>query len=311
MAEAVQWYEWLGVAILVIGITWLDLFRSGDGHEPTLKESAFWSFVYIALAILFGLYVYVAHGLALMMQYYAGYSLEKALSIDNLFVMETIFAYFALTGALRHRALAWGIIGAILMRTVLIFLGVELVERFTWLLPVFGVILGITAYKLAFGKEDHNEDLSQNWVFKLLARFIPMHDGFVGQNVFTRVDGRWNLTRLGMAILMVEATDLVFAVDSIPAVMGVTTNPFVILTSNIFAILGLRALYFLLSGVMGMFRFLKPALAFVLAFIGAKMLLMPWVHVPIGVSLGVVLGTIILAMLASVLFPGRKPAPAR
>jgi tellurite resistance protein TerC len=308
MLAAIHWYEWVGFAALILGVIWLDVFRSKDDHNPTLKESAMWTAIYISLALLFGVYVYAVHGPELMLQYYAGYALEEALSVDNLFVMETIFTFFGLAGGLRHRALAWGIIGAMVMRTVLIFLGVGLVSKFAWLLPLFGLILLATAYKLVFGHDDEGGDLSDNKVYKLISRFVPVHPQLVGHKIIARIDGGWKLTMLGMAILMVEVTDLVFAVDSIPAVMGVSQNFFVILTSNLFAVMGLRALFFVLSGVMGMFRFLKPALAVVLAFIGGKMLLMQWIHVSIGVSLTVVLGTIALAILTSVLIPEKKPA---
>jgi tellurite resistance protein TerC len=325
MLTAIHWYEWAGFAALMIGAIGFDLFRSKDDHSPSLKESAMWTGIYVGLALLFGLYVYAAHGAELMMQYYAGYALEEALSVDNLFVMETIFTFFGLAGGLRHRALAWGILGAIVMRTVLIFLGVGLVTKFTWLLPLFGVILLVTAYKLAFSHEDEDSDLSDNKIYQLVSRILPVHNGLVGHDLVTKINGAWKLTTLGMAILMVEVTDLVFAVDSIPAVMGVSRSFFVILTSNLFAVMGLRALFFVLSGVMGMFRFLKPALSIVLAFIGAKMMAPLLVeglnftgltsidpemaHVPVSVSLIVVLGTIALAILASVLIPEKKRAP--
>ncbi len=284
--------------------TWLDLFvLHKDDHEIGLKEAAWYSVAWIAVALAFSGYVYWRYGSGMWMEYLAGYTLEEALSIDNIFVMAMIFRFFNLSGGLQHRALAWGIIGAIIMRGILIFLGVGLVERFTWLLPVFGVFLLITAYRMLTGG-GHQGDVKDSTVYKWVSKVLPVFPGFDGNKIITRKNGRNMLTLLGMSIVMVEATDLVFAVDSIPAVMGVSRDPFIILTSNVFAILGLRNLYFLLAGIMHKFRFLTLGLSVVLAFIGAKMLALPFgYHVPIGISLGIVLGTIAISVAASLLIP--------
>jgi tellurite resistance protein TerC len=287
--------------------TWLDLYvLHRDDHEIGLKEAAWYSVAWVSIALAFSGYVYWRYGADLWMQYLAGYSLEKALSVDNIFVIALVFGFFGIKGGLQHRALAWGIVGAILMRGVLIFLGVSLVERFTWLLPVFGAFLLVTAYKMLRGG-DHAVDVSESPFYRWVSRVIPIHPGFDGNRILTRQNGRAALTLLGISIVMVEGTDLIFAIDSIPAVMGVSADPFIILTSNVFAILGLRALYFLLAGIIHRFRFLKLGLSVVLGFIGAKMLILPLgYHVPIGASLAVVLGVIAASVIASLLIPESK-----
>lgn len=287
--------------VFVAFATWLDLFvLHKDDHDIGLKEAAWTSLAWIAIALLFSGYVYWQYGADMWMQYLAGYTLEKALSIDNIFVIALIFGMFKITGGLQHRALAWGIIGAIVMRGILIFLGVELVKQFDWLLPVFGAFLVFTGIKMLKGG-DHDEKLEDSKVYKIASKILPVYPGFDGNHLLTKRNGKRMLTLLGMSIVMVEATDLIFAVDSIPAVMGVSQDPFIILTSNVFAILGLRALYFLLAGILHRFKYLKVGLALVLAFIGVKMLIMPWFHMPIGVSLGVVLGVIAVSIIASLL----------
>lgn len=290
--------------------TWLDLYvLHKDDHEIGLKEAAWTSVIWVAIALVFSGYVYWQYGQELWMQYLAGYTLEKALSVDNIFVIALIFGFFGIKGGLQHRALAWGIIGAILMRGVLIFLGVGLVKQFTWLLPVFGLFLVVTALKMLKGGHESG-DLQENRLYRIMARLIPTYPGFDGNKILTVQNGKRMLTLLGMAIVMVEGTDLIFAVDSIPAVMGVSEDPFIILTSNVFAILGLRALYFLLAGIIHKFRYLKVGLAVVLAFIGAKMLALPLgFHVPIEYSLGMVLGVIGISVAASLLIPESQASP--
>lgn len=292
--------------------TWLDLFvLHRDDHEIGLKEAAWYSVGWIAIALAFGGYVFWQYGPTLFMEYLAAYTLEKALSIDNIFVIAMIFGFFGLRGGLQHRALAWGIIGAIVMRAILIYLGVELVERFTWMLPVFGLFLIVTAYKML--KSGGHGKIEESLAYRVTARLLPVFPGFDGNKILTRQSGKRMLTLLGVSIVMVELTDLVFAIDSIPAVMGVSRDPFIILTSNVFAILGLRALYFLLAGIIHRFRYLKLGLSVVLGFIGGKMLVIPFgYHVPITVSLGIVVGVIAASIAASLLIPVRKKqAPTR
>jgi tellurite resistance protein TerC len=285
--------------------TWLDLYvLHKDDHEISLKEAAWTSVAWVAIAMVFSGYVFWRYGADSWMQYIAGYTLEKALSVDNIFVIALIFGFFGIHGGLQHRALAWGVIGAILMRGALIFLGVGLVERFNWLLPVFGLFLVVTGFKMIRGGGEEEESMEQNKVYRIASKILPTYPGFDGNKIFTRQNGKTVLTLLGMAIVMVELTDLIFAIDSIPAVMGVSRDPFIILTSNVFAILGLRALYFLLAGIIHRFRFLKIGLAIVLAFIGGKMLALPFgFHMPIAISLTVVLSVITISVIASLLIP--------
>jgi len=298
--------ELLGFLGFVAVATWLDLaVLHRDDHEIRLGEAAWTSAAWVAVALAFSGYIYWRYGVEGWMQYLAGYTLEKALSIDNIFVIALIFGFFGIRNGLQHRALAWGVIGAIAMRGALIFLGVSLVERFDWLLPVFGGFLVYTGYKMLRGG-GHEEPVEQSLAYRVCRKLLPVFPGFDGHRLFTRQNGRWALTLLGMSIVMVEATDLLFAADSIPAVMGVSREPFIILTSNIFAILGLRALYFVLAGILHRFRYLKYGLAVVLGFIGAKLLLTPLdIHVPVPYSLGVVLGVVGVAVVASLLIPER------
>lgn len=291
----------------VVFATWLDLYvLHRDDHEIGLAEAAWTSAAWIAIALLFSGYVYWAYGPELWMQYIGGYTLEKALSVDNIFVIAVIFSFFGVRGGLQHRALAWGVIGAIVMRGALIFAGVRLVERFHWLLPVFGVFLLFTAAKMLFGHDEKEISLEENRIYRFLSRVLPVYAGFDGNRILTRAGGRLQLTLLGMAIIMVEATDLIFAIDSIPTIMGISDNEFIILTSNVFAILGLRALYFLLAGILDKFRYLSIGLAVVLAFIGAKMVGMLWgLHVETVYSVSIVLGVIGVSILASLLIPAR------
>lgn len=299
--------ELLAFFAFVAVATWLDLYvLHRDDHEIGLKEAAWYSAGWIALALAFSGYVYWQYGSGLWMEYIAGYTLEKALSIDNIFVIAMIFGFFGIRGGLQHRALAWGIIGAIIMRGILIFLGVGLVERFTWLLPAFGAFLLVTAVKMVKGG-NHGAPITESKIYKWAARILPVYPAFDGNKILTRQNGKLMVTFLGMSIIMVEATDLIFAIDSIPAVMGVSRSPFVILTSNVFAILGLRALYFLLDGIINRFRYLKVGLSVVLGFIGLKMLAIPFgYHLPIAISLSVVFGAIAISVAASIMTPGTR-----
>lgn len=296
--------ELTGFFVFVALATWIDLYvLHKDDHEIGLVEAAWYSAGWIGIALVFSGYVYWQYGQELWMQYLTGYTLEKALSVDNIFVIALIFEFFRIRGGLQHRALAWGVIGAVIMRSILIFVGVELVERFNWLLPVFGAFLLVTGIKM-LKDEDTEEDIQESRVYRWTTKILPVYPGFDGNKILTRQNGKTMLTLLGMSIVMVEATDLIFAVDSIPAVMGVSRDPFIILTSNVFAILGLRALYFLLAGIIHRFRFLKIGLALVLGFIGLKMLALPFgFHMPIAISLSVVMGVIALSVIASLVIP--------
>ncbi|MCG0238837.1 MAG: TerC family protein [Firmicutes bacterium] len=306
-----HWLELIGFYAFVAFATWLDLgVLHKDDHEIGLKEAAWMSLGWVVVALVFSGYVWWHYGAEKWMEYISGYTLEKALSVDNIFVINMIFTFFGLRGGLQHRALAWGVIGAVTMRTILITVAAGLVERFDWVLPLFGAFLLFTSFKMLRGGEEGS--IQESPVYKWLARVAPIYPGLDGNRILTRRDGRWMLTTLGVAIVIVETTDLVFAVDSIPAVIGVSQDPFIVLTSNIFAILGLRALYFLLAGIVHRFRYLKLGLSVVLAFIGVKMIgtLFHW-HVKPATSLAIVLGVVLISILASLLVPERSQETPR
>jgi tellurite resistance protein TerC len=242
------------------------------------------------------------------LEFLTGYLIEWSLSVDNMFVFAVIFSYFAVPAQYQHRVLFWGILGALLMRGALILVGTTLIERFHWIIYVFGGFLILTGIKL-FRQRGETVHPEKNPVLRLARRWLPLTKQHEGQKFFVRRNGRLWATPLFLVLLIVETTDLVFAVDSIPAIFAITTDPFIVYTSNVCAILGLRALYFLLAGVMGMFRYLKVGLAAVLCFVGAKMMVMEVYKIPIGLSLGVV-GTILtVAILASVAAARREKTP--
>jgi tellurite resistance protein TerC len=298
-----------GFLALVLAVLALDLgVFHRNAHEVTLREAAAWSAVWMGLAL--GFNALVAHwfGAERGLEFLTGYLIEKALAVDNIFVFYAIFAYFAVPAALQHRVLFWGVLGAIVMRAVFIGLGAALLAKFHWILYVFGAILVFTAVKLLrMGDEGFHPE--RNRVYRLFRRVLPAVSEYHGSRFTVVRDGRRYATPLLVVLVLIEWTDLVFAVDSIPAIFAVTSDPFIVFTSNIFAILGLRSLFFLLAGVIGRFHLLKPALAAVLAFVGAKMLLLDVVEIPIGVSLATVAGLIALGVAASLAFP-RRPAKA-
>lgn len=301
-------YETIGFLVFVALATYIDLFvLNKDHHDISIKEAGIMSAGWMSISLAFSGYVFWMYGSELWMQYITGYFLEMALSVDNLFVIAVIFGSFGVAGPMQRVALSWGIIGAVTMRVILIFLGVGLVQKFTWLLPVFGAFLLFTGLKMFKSEDENEEPIQESKMYKLIAKVMPVVPRFEGVKLFTRANGKFALTLLGVAVVMVELTDLVFAVDSIPAVMGISKDPFVIMTSNIFAVLGLRALYFLLAGILHKFRFLKIGLAFVLCFIGGKMIAMAFhFHMPTLLSLAVVLGTILLSIIASLMIPVKE-----
>jgi tellurite resistance protein TerC len=234
-----------------------------------------------------------------------GYLLELSLSMDNVFVIALIFSYFRVPSQHQHRVLFWGILGALIMRGVMIAVGAALVSRFSWVLYIFGAFLLFTGVKMLFAG-DGGVEPENNLVLRLARKFFPVAPDFEGQKFFTQWNGRRALTPLALVLLMVETTDLVFALDSIPAIFGVTQDPFIVFTSNVFAILGLRSLYFVLANAIDYFRFLKYGLSLVLVYIGIKMLLVKWVHIPTRLSLGIVVGIIGLSILISVILGKRQ-----
>jgi tellurite resistance protein TerC len=295
---------WAGFLAFVFAMLAVDLgVFHRQSRSVSAREALIWSLVWIGLALAFNGAVYRWFGPARALEFLTGYLIEKALSVDNLFVFVVLFSYFNVKPALQHRVLFWGVLGALLMRAVFIVVGGALLQAFHWTIYLFGGLLLVTGVRLLRQKEGdiHPE---RNPVVRLIARALPVSTAATGQRFFVRDNGRWAITPLFMALVTVEVSDLVFAVDSIPAIFAITTDPFIVFTSNIFAILGLRSLYFLLAGMIGRFRYLNVGLAAVLIFVGAKMMLVEWIKLPIVVSLGVVAGLLTLSILASILRSG-------
>jgi len=274
-------------------------------HEIRFKEAAAWSAVWITLALAFAGLVWRVRGGHSALEFLTGYIIEESLSVDNLFVFLLIFSYFAVPATEQHGVLFWGILGAMVLRAVFIVAGVALIERFEWVIYVFGAILIYSGIKMGLAK-DKEIHPDQNPVLKLTRRLVPVTPGFEGSNFFVRRNGRMLATPLFLVLLVVETTDLIFAVDSIPAVMAITQDRFIIYTSNIFAIMGLRALYFALKGAMDLFHYLHYGLAVILVFVGLKMLLGHFVPIHTGIALGVVGGVLMLSVIASLIWPERK-----
>jgi tellurite resistance protein TerC len=290
---------WILFNLFVLAMLAIDLgvFHKKT-HEVKIKEALIWSAVWISLAMLFNVGIYLWQGSKPAMEFLTGYIIEKSLSVDNIFVFIMIFSFFSVPPLYQHKVLFWGILGALLMRATLIVTGAALLERFHWIIYVFGGFLAFTGIKMLFAKETPF-DPDKNPAVRLFKRFLPVTSQYHGDQFFVRKEGRLWSTPLFLVLFIVEATDLIFAVDSIPAIFAVTTDPFIVYTSNVFAILGLRSLYFALAGVMDKFRYLKVGLAFVLMFVGAKMLIMGWIKIPVAISLGMVTGILALSIFAS------------
>jgi tellurite resistance protein TerC len=299
---------WVGFTVLVLGLLALDLFvLHRKPHAVKPREALIWAGVYAALALLFCGGIYLRFGSDKSMEFLAGYVIEEALSVDNLFVFLVIFAYFKVPRELQHRVLFWGVVGALVLRAIFILLGATLIQTFHGVTYIFGGFLVITAIKLLV-QRDQGVHPERNPLLRLLRRALPVTNDYHGTHFTVRQEGRRYATPLLMVLVLIEATDLVFAVDSIPAVFAVSSDPFIVYTSNIFAILGLRSLYFALAGMMERFHYLKVGLALVLAFVGTKMLVASVFKIPIGWSLGVVLLLLAGSVVASLLRP--RPTPS-
>jgi tellurite resistance protein TerC len=299
---------WAIFGVVVIAMLAIDLgVFHRKAHAVSVKEAATWSLIWISLALAFNVFVYVRFGSDKALEFFQAWLIEKALSVDNLFVFLAAFSYFAVPAQLQHRVLFWGILGALITRGIFIALGAALLATFHWVMYVFGAILIITAVRLMFGPEEeiHPE---RNPVIKVFRRFVPITSEYEGPKFIVKRDGRRMATPLLLVLVVIEASDVVFAVDSIPAVFAVTRDVFIVYTSNIFAIFGLRALCFLVASLVQRLHYLKPGLALVLAFVGVKMIVAD--HFPISdlVSLSVVGGILLLSALASFVF-GPKPGP--
>ncbi len=301
---------WGGFTLLILALLALDLgVFHRRVHVIGTREAFLWSVFWICLALLFNVGVYFWFGKAHALEFFTGYLIEKALSVDNIFVFVVIFTYFAVPQELHHRVLFWGILGALVMRAVFILAGAALIQSFHWIIYVFGAFLIFTGAKLFLdrGSEVHPE---QNPLYRLFRRFIRSVDGYRGAHFLVTENGVRCATPLLLVLVCIEATDVVFALDSIPAIFAVTRDPFIVYTSNIFAILGLRALYFLLAGIIPKFRYLRVGLAIVLVFVGIKMVIEGIYKIPIVLSLAFILTVLTLSVLLSWLIPERAPAPA-
>jgi tellurite resistance protein TerC len=303
----VESWHWMALVGLILVLLLVDLvvFHK-EAHDIDTKEAAIESAVWISIGVAFSLFVWWQFGRAATGEYFAGYLIEKSLSVDNVFVWALIFSHFAVPAKYQHRVLFWGIFGALVLRAIFIFAGVELINRFSWVLYVFGAFLLYTAGKMMFGSDEH-ADPSTSKFLQLVRRFVPSTDQLDGQRLFTRIDGKRLATPLFAVLVLVEGTDVIFAVDSVPAVLAVSREQFIVFASNAFAILGLRALYFLLADMHARFSYLQEGLAIILAFVGIKMIIaqLPGVeyHIPTWLSL-LFIG---LVLTASIAFSMKRP----
>ena len=298
--------QWLAFNVFVLITIALDLrVFHRKAHKISVREAAIASFGWIGISVLFGLAVLYYYGEQPALEYFTGYLIEKALSVDNLFLFLVIFRAFAVDERFQHRLLEWGVIGALVMRGIMIAVGAELIQHFSWVMYLLGAFLVYAGLHMVLAKktEVHPE---KSGIFRFARKHLRVTHAYEGEHFFVRNAGKLFATPLFLVLLVVEITDLTLAIDSIPAIFGITRDPFIVYTSNVFAIMGLRALYFLLAGVLDRLRYLDAGLALVLMFIGGKMIGERWVHIPVSVSLGVVGGILLIALLASLLIPAKK-----
>jgi tellurite resistance protein TerC len=299
-------FLWIGFNAFVLMMLALDLgVFHRKSHEVSVKEALTWTGVWMGLAMLFNLFIYYHFDKEKAIEFFTGYLIEKSLSVDNIFVIIMIFSYFNVPRAYQHKVLFWGILGALVMRVIFIFAGVELIHRFHWLIYIFGGFLIFTGIRMMFGG-DAKVNPENNPLIKLCRKLFRVTPMFHGDQFFVRREGMIWATPLFLVVIMIEATDLIFAVDSIPAILAISEDPFIVYTSNVFAILGLRSLYFALSGIENYFRYLKYGLAIILAFVGTKMCIVDIFKIPVEISLIVIVTVLGISMLASVVIA--KPA---
>ncbi len=298
---------WAAFWVTVLAALFVDLTVLNKHHgKVSMKEAALMVCAWVTLAALFGGAIWLAEGPRHALEFYTGYVLEYSLSVDNMFVFIMIFGYFAIPSKLQPKALLWGILGAVVLRFAFIFLGVKLISMFSWTMYVFGALLVFTAAKMLLQKEDDSFDPGNSLVLKTLKKIIPLKTDYHGENFFVVENAKRFATPLFAAVVVIEMSDLIFAVDSIPAVLSITQDTFLVYSSNIFAIIGLRSLYFLLSGMAGKFPYLKYGISVILFFVGVKMLLSHHVKIPVTASLGVIVGVLAISILASKLFPPKE-----
>lgn len=306
--ESMPPWAWAGFFTFISAMLALDLgVFQRESHVVSMKEALGWCLIWLMLALGFSGLLWQWRGAEPAQQFLAGYLIELCLSVDNVFVFILVFAYFKVEPRYQHRVLFWGIIGAVLMRAAFIIVGVSIIASFHWILYLFGAFLVYTGIKMALPSKEAEVDPEHNFAVKLFRKFYPVAPHNEHGHFFTRHQGRRMATPLFIVLIVIETTDLIFALDSLPAVLAITKDSFVALTSNIFAILGLRSLYFALSGIMGLFRYLKLGLAVILVFIGVKMLAEHWVQITTSTSLGVIGGVLTTSILMSVLIP-QKPS---
>jgi tellurite resistance protein TerC len=299
---------WIVFNAFVLAMLALDLgVFHRKAHVVNIKEALGWSGIWIGLAFLFNLGIYFWWGRDTALEFLAAYLIEKSLSVDNIFIFVLIFSYFQVPSLYQHKVLFWGILGALIMRALFIAAGVTLIQKFHWIIYVFGALLIITGIRMALhkDKEIHPE---RNPVLRLFRRFVPTVKHYEGSSFFVKIDRRSFATPLFVVLLLVETTDVIFAIDSIPAVLAITTDPFIVYTSNVLAILGLRALYFALAGIMQLFHYLHYGLSAILVFVGSKMLLADIYKIPIGIALCVLAAILLISVLMSVLRPPTEPS---
>ena len=298
---------WVGFSLFIFTMLSLDLgLFNRKAHTIKYKEAWIWSAAWVTLASIFAALVFYYQGTQRGLEFVTGYLIELSLSVDNLFVFLLIFSYFKVPARFQHRVLFWGVMGALIMRLTMIFVGAALISRFHWIIYIFGAFLVYTGIKM-FRHEDTDMQPDQTPLVRAITRFLPISRHYDEQKFFTKIDGKRTGTLLFLVLIVVEVTDLVFAVDSIPAIFAITTNTFIVYTSNVFAILGLRSMYFLLAGVVEKFRYLRTGLAIVLTFIGTKMLLVALgLHIPIYLSLTFVAVVLVGSVVASLLIPAES-----
>lgn len=301
---------WAGFNLFVLAMLALDLgVFHRKSHTVTVKEALVWTGVWITLAMIFNLFIYHYFDKEKAVEFFTGYLIEKSLSVDNIFVIILIFSYFQVPQEYQHKVLFWGILGALVMRIIFILSGIELIHRFHWLVYIFGGFLIFTGIRM-LTSDDSKIEPEKNPLIKLARRMFSVTQHFEGDRFFVKREAKTWATPLFLVVILIEATDLIFAVDSIPAILAISDDPFIVYTSNVFAILGLRSLYFALSGIEKYFHYLKFGLSAILVFVGVKMCIVDFFKIPVEISLIVIVFILAIAMLASVLFPKKEEKPA-
>ena len=313
--STLMWVLFNGFVLAMLALD-LGVFHK-KAHEVKMKEALTWSAVWIGCAMIFNLLIYyywdwIAPGSGYSnsdaaLAFLTGYLIEKSLSVDNVFVFLMVFTYFQVPSLYQHKVLFWGILGALIMRAIFIFAGVSLITTFHWTIYIFGALLIFTGINMAMQKDKKLEP-EKNPVIRLFKKWFPVTNDYHGDHFFAKIDGRKVATPMFIVLLVIETTDVIFAVDSIPAILAITSNPFIVYTSNVFAILGLRALYFALAGIMGLFHYLHYGLSVILVFVGTKMMLVDLFKIPVGISLMVVMSILVISVVLSKMFPPKAKA---